>query len=75
MSVYSDLKEVGKDAWSVGTSAAEYVFGEKDITGTPTRPENYSIPVEEIPEGSYGDQPYKPTSGNETFDTVLEWFL
>jgi hypothetical protein len=70
MSAYSDLKEVGKDAWSVGTDyIAPYVFGEKDITGTPTEPSNGH--TEAIP----ADGEFKPTSGNKTFDKCLEFFL
>lgn len=72
---YELIKQVGKDAWGVGESVAPYLFGEKNIDGSSTELANPSEEVKEIPEGEYGDEPYKPTSGNETFDTVLEWFL
>jgi hypothetical protein len=77
MSDYSDLKEVGKDAWNWTTEyAAPYVFGEKDITGTPTEPSNGHTEPAFIPEpGTTFDEPYKPTSGNKTFDKCLEFFL
>ena len=75
MSAYSDLKEVGKDAWDFGSGLAPYVFGEKNIDGSSTEVENKTIPAYIPEDGEYFDEPYKPTSGNETFDTVLEWFL
>lgn len=73
---YDTIKEVGRDFWGIGESIAPYVFGEKDISGTPTEPSNgHTIPAFVPQDGETFDEPYKPTSGNETFDSVLELFL
>jgi hypothetical protein len=75
MSAYSDVKEVANDAWSVGSGIAPYVFGEKDLSGTPTEPANgHMEDAQDIPPGQTGN-PYQPTSGNKTFDSVLNYFM
>lgn len=66
---YELIKQVGKDAWDVGTGIAPYIFNEKNIDGSPTDRMGRHFETEPA------DHDFKPTSGNKTFDKVLEWFL
>lgn len=53
---YGLAKEVAGDAWNVGMKAAPYLYGDKELDGTPTAPANgQSVPV---PDGGF-----KPTAG------------
>ena len=62
------LLDKGKKAydWSQ-EEVAPRVFGDKELDGTPTAPSNGSR--QEIPEGGF-----KPSTGNETIDSVIDWF-
>jgi hypothetical protein len=46
---------------------APRVFGDMELDGTPTAPSNGSR--QEIPEGGF-----KPTTGNQTIDSVIDLF-
>lgn len=71
---YELIKEVGKDAWDFGSGLAPYVFGEKDIISGESKPTSRMEDAHD-PDENGMIEPYKPTSGNETFDSVLEFFL